>query len=281
LALLVIGLFEKTVFADHFLAPIVERVYDQTYHPTTLAAWIGTLSFSAQIFCDFAGYSTCAIGVALCLGFSLPDNFRFPYSAIGFSDFWRRWHISLSSWLRDYLYIPLGGNRFGPTRTHVNLIVTMLLGGLWHGASWTFVVWGGLHGLYLVAERHLKELPTAKLTFWRSIPGRVLLTGVTFFLVNIAWVFFRAKTFEGAFIMLSAMFGQVRSQPTNLPVTDVAWSTLIVGVVVLTHWTMRDTTVESAVQKLPAWLVALAIGVMISAIFLSTGEDRAFIYFQF
>ena len=108
---------------------------------------MGTLAFSGQIFCDFAGYSTTAIGAAMCLGFAMPDNFRFPYAAIGFSDFWRRWHITLSSWLRDYLYIPLGGNRHGEARTYFALMATMLLGGLWHGASWTFVVWGGLHGI--------------------------------------------------------------------------------------------------------------------------------------
>ena len=123
-----------------------------------LDAWLGVLAFSGQIFFDFAGYSTAAIGGALCFGFSLPDNFRRPYAAIGFSDFWQRWHISLSSWLRDYLYIPLGGNRKGSVRTIVNLMATMLLGGLWHGASWTFVVWGGLHGIYLVVERELKRM---------------------------------------------------------------------------------------------------------------------------
>ena len=121
-----------------------------------LDAWIATLAFSGQIFCDFAGYSTTAIGVAMCLGFAMPDNFRFPYAAVGFSDFWRRWHITLSSWLRDYLYIPLGGNRHGPARTYTALMGTMLLGGLWHGAAWTFVVWGGLHGLYLAVERWLQ-----------------------------------------------------------------------------------------------------------------------------
>jgi alginate O-acetyltransferase complex protein AlgI len=139
LMLITLGLFEKVVLADGFLAPAVEGVYGMPTAPGALDAWIATLAFSGQIFCDFAGYSLIAIGTALCLGFHLPDNFRFPYAAIGFSDFWRRWHISLSTWLRDYLYIPLGGNRHGPTRTVGALMGTMLLGGLWHGASWTFV----------------------------------------------------------------------------------------------------------------------------------------------
>ncbi len=106
---------------------------------------------------DFAGYSSCAIGVALCLGFTLPDNFRYPYAAVGFSDFWRRWHISLSSWLRDYLYIPLGGNRIGQRRTTINLALTMLLGGLWHGAAWTFVIWGTFHGMLIVVTHALSK----------------------------------------------------------------------------------------------------------------------------
>jgi len=146
LSLLVIGLFEKVVIADGFLAPIVEAVYDSPLKPNFISAWGATVAFAGQIFCDFAGYSTCAIGVAMCLGFSLPDNFRFPYAAVGFSDFWRRWHISLSTWLRDNLYIPLGGNLGGQVRTYANLMITMLIGGLWHGASWTFVVWGGFTG---------------------------------------------------------------------------------------------------------------------------------------
>ena len=155
-------------------------------------AWLGTLAFSGQIFCDFAGYSTTAIGAALALGFSLPDNFRFPYAAIGFSDFWRRWHISLSTWLRDYLYIPLGGNRKGNLRTYANLLTTMLLGGLWHGASWTFVVWGGLHGLYLAAERWLKARFGGG-TLWGTLGGKIFLAVLTYLLVNITWVFFRAR----------------------------------------------------------------------------------------
>ena len=158
LALLTLGLFQKVVLADGFLAPVVEAVYDaHDKVPGILDSWVATLAFAGQIFCDFAGYSTSAIGIALCLGFAMPDNFRFPYGAVGFSDFWRRWHITLSSWLRDYLYIPLGGNRRGQGRTYMALMGTMLLGGLWHGANWTFVVWGGLHGLYLSAERWLRS----------------------------------------------------------------------------------------------------------------------------
>jgi alginate O-acetyltransferase complex protein AlgI len=154
---LVIGLFQKVILADTLMAPVADKVYSQAGVAGFIDAWIGTLAFSAQIFFDFSGYSNCAIGAALCLGFVLPDNFRFPYAAAGFSEFWRRWHISLSTWLRDYLYISLGGNRKGRGRTLINVMVTMLLGGLWHGASWRFIFWGGLHGIYLVIERGLRK----------------------------------------------------------------------------------------------------------------------------
>ena len=155
--LLTIGLFQKVVLADTLLADTSDEIFSSKAILNTLDAWTGTLAFSGQIFFDFAGYSTCAIGIALMLGIVLPDNFRYPYASIGFSELWKRWHISLSSWLRDYLYIPLGGNRYGITRMYIALMLTMLLGGLWHGAAWTFVVWGALHGIYLVVERLLKN----------------------------------------------------------------------------------------------------------------------------
>src|SRR6476646_2276324 len=157
LLLLTLRLFMKVVMADSMLASTANAVFNAPNALPTLDAWMGVLAFSGQIFFDFAGYSTCAIGVALCLGFVLPENFLYPYAAVGFSDFWRRWHITLSAWLRDYLYIPIGGNRKGKLRTYVNLMITMLLGGLWHGASWTFVAWGALHGTYLCVEKLIQD----------------------------------------------------------------------------------------------------------------------------
>ena len=146
LFLITLGLFMKVVLADSMLSATANTIFGSEGKLPALDAWMGVLAFSGQIFFDFAGYSTCAIGVAMTLGFLLPQNFFYPYAAIGFSDFWRRWHITLSAWLRDYLYVPLGGNRNGKVKTYINLMITMLLGGLWHGANWTFVVWGGLHG---------------------------------------------------------------------------------------------------------------------------------------
>jgi alginate O-acetyltransferase complex protein AlgI len=264
--------------ADSFLSAAAERVYDSDALPGAIDAWMSTLAFSGQIFCDFAGYSTTAIGAALCLGFAMPDNFRFPYAAVGFSDFWRRWHITLSTWLRDYLYIPLGGNRFGTVRTYFALMTTMLLGGLWHGASWTFVVWGGLHGLYLAGERVLRG------RFGDYRPGPWALVGLgllTWTLVNITWVFFRAHNFGRAWQMLGGMFG---AHGDATPILDIG-QLVIVGTVMLgilvTHWTMRARTLESAIERAPALAVAGLWGVMGFAIVAAQGSGNAFIYFQF
>ena len=275
LALLVLGLFEKVVIADGFLAPVVDRVYGADLAGTA-DAWIGTLAFAGQIACDFAGYSTCAIGVALCLGFALPENFRYPYAAIGFSDFWRRWHISLSTWLRDYVYVPLGGNRAGPSRTQVNLLITMLVGGLWHGAAWTFVAWGALHGAYLAIERGLRRVMPAS-PLWDRGLVRVLLGTLTFAAVCFAWVCFRADSFARAWALATAMLGANRAawHPDLLPaVIPVA---LLVGV----HALMRDRELERVVERTPWVVTAGALAAMTLALALFNGPDRAFIYFQF
>jgi alginate O-acetyltransferase complex protein AlgI len=275
IALLVLGLFQKIVVADGLLAPAVDAMYGATTQSTT-GAWAGTIAFAGQIFCDFSGYSTCAIGVALCLGFSLPDNFRFPYAAVGFSDFWRRWHVSLSSWLRDYVYIPLGGNRLGVIRTHANLVVTMLVGGLWHGASWTFVAWGGLHGLYLVVERVLVRVVPAW-RIWRAPIVRFVLALVTFALVCIAWVFFRAETFDQAFTICRAMFGSASGSTNGFALFAI----VPVAIILLVHWAMRDTTLEAVVER-TSWPVRTALlSTMLLSILLFPGVERAFIYFQF
>jgi alginate O-acetyltransferase complex protein AlgI len=277
LALLALGLFEKVVIADGVLAPVVDRVYaPELVHVTSADAWAGTLAFAGQIFCDFAGYSTAAIGVSLCLGFALPDNFRFPYGAIGFSDFWRRWHITLSTWLRDYLYIPLGGNRKGPTRTHVNLMLTMLIGGLWHGASWTFVVWGGLHGLYLVGERVARSVVPAS-PLWETRFARAFLMLLTFTLVCFAWVFFRATSFTQAFEIVRAMLGDGH----GVTQTPNAWPIVPVIALVIAHAALRNTTIEAVTERAPLSLRAAVLTALVLSLFLFPGFDRAFIYFQF
>jgi len=278
LALIVIGLFEKVVLADGLLAGPSDDVFGAGKPLPPLDAWAGLLAFSGQIFFDFAGYSTIAIGTALCLGFHLPNNFRYPYGAIGFSDFWRRWHISLSSWLRDYLYVPLGGNRLGPSRTYVNLMVTMLLGGLWHGASWTFVVWGGLHGLYLAAERSLRQ----RFSTWSpGLAARVALALLTYALINLTWVFFRAEDFPSAWLMLASLVGVHAGAAALLNTIHLVEVGIVISALVTTHYLMRERTLESVVARLPAWLVGVALAAMLFLLAVTQGGGNAFIYFQF
>jgi len=278
--LIVLGLFEKVVVADAGLSNVADRVFAVTDRIGFLDAWLGTLAFSGQIFCDFAGYSTIAVGVALCLGFALPDNFRMPYAAIGFSDFWRRWHISLSTWLRDYLYIPLGGNRGTELRTYVNLMLTMLLGGLWHGANWTFVVWGGLHGLYLAGERWIRE-KTGVVGDPVGPWNRLALALVTYFLVNLTWVFFRAHDFGGAARMLAGMFGFSGDAPAVLPTIYMIKAAVIVSGIVTVQWLMRKRDLEDVVTRTPWWVTGLVAAAMLFAVIIAQGSGEAFIYFQF
>ena len=279
LALMAIGLFEKVVLADAVMAPVADTVYGAVGKAGFTDAWIGTLAFSSQIFFDFAGYSTCAIGAALCLGFVLKDNFRYPYAAIGFSDFWQRWHISLSTWLRDYLYVPLGGNRHGNRKTTRNLMLTMLLGGLWHGAAWRFVAWGGLHGSYLIAERSARRR-------WSTVPwfattgARVLLAMGTFLLVCVTWVFFRASTLRDAVRLLKTM---AVGAPDEL-VLGASSAIAVVGITALlvaAHWWMRDSSLEARWQSMPWWGRSVVLATLLLSLALVPGDDRAFIYFQF
>src|SRR3954467_8051783 len=207
LAMFAAGLFKKVVIADNlaqFVTPVFAHL-DAGGGVSTQWAWLSTLAYTFQIYFDFSGCSDMALGRALMFGIRLPVNFRSPYKATSIIEFWRRWHITLSRFLRDYLYIPLGGNRLGGQRRYANLMVTMLLGGLWHGAGWNFCIWGGLHGLYLCVNHLWRG--------WHGEPKRAGLIAkaagwiITFFAVVIAWVFFRAKTAAGAWQMVGSLFG--------------------------------------------------------------------------
>ena len=301
LLLLSLGLFMKVVLADAMLSATADAVFGTHRNLGPLDAWAGVLAFSGQIFFDFAGYSTAAIGVALCLGFVLPQNFLYPYAAIGFSDFWRRWHITLSAWLRDYLYIPLGGNRNGRFKTYINIMITMLIGGLWHGANWTFVAWGGLHGVYLWVEKAIKDsrtkskgaepfdattpsiviaaiMPNA-INRSRSFgPVRALLT---FLLICLTWVFFRSGTFSEAWQLLMGMFGRVQSGPPLLTTIAIIKVFVIIALMLVFHWRMRNTNVITAASKLPWWVVSIGWAGMLILIVLSQQTGKSFIYFQF
>lgn len=214
LLLLTVGLCKKVLWADS-LAPYATGIFDAVGSgggapvlPTVYEAWAGALAYTLQIYFDFSGYTDMALGVALMFNVRLPANFNSPYQATSIIEFWRRWHITLSSFLRDYLYIPLGGNRFGPWRRHVNLMATMLLGGLWHGAGWTFVVWGGLHGAFLVLNHLWRGWVEKGWVVWPSGWCTRALGGfVTFLAVVTAWVFFRAEGLDQAWVMIKAMYG--------------------------------------------------------------------------
>jgi alginate O-acetyltransferase complex protein AlgI len=273
-------MFEKIVLADTLLAGSADAVFGYPGHLQSLDAWTGVLAFSGQIFFDFAGYSTCAIGAALCLGFHLKDNFRFPYAALGFSDFWRRWHISLSTFLRDFLYIPLGGNRRGPARAAINLVIVMFIGGLWHGAAWTFVVWGLIHGVFLMIERIAKAV-TGDVVFSHTLVRRLMLGLGTYAVVCFAWVFFRASTFGGAAKIIQSMVGGSNHGDAILNSRDILQVAVVIAALLLVHWTMRDTDLETTVTRMPRAVVATLWTLMLSAIILTQGSGNAFIYFQF
>ncbi|MEI6265368.1 MAG: MBOAT family O-acyltransferase [Sphingobacteriia bacterium] len=279
LFLLSLGLFMKVVLADSMLSVAANAVFNSNQPLASLDAWMGVLAFSGQIFFDFAGYSTCAIGVAACLGFALPQNFLYPYAAIGFSDFWRRWHITLSAWLRDYLYIPLGGNRNGKFKTYRNLMITMLLGGLWHGANWTFVAWGGLHGFYLWVEKAI--LDARKETSKPSFVPKFLLAMATFFLVNVTWVFFRAGTFAQAGSILQSMFGMMPKGNAVLTTLAIWKVGVIVVGMVIAQWLMRNRLVLDVIPKLSWWAFGSIWAFMLLLLIWSQESGSSFIYFQF
>ena len=255
---------------------MADAVYAVKIPLSAADAWTGTLAFTWQILFDFAGYSTIAIGVAMLFGFALPRNFHWPYAASGFSEFWRRWHISLSSWLRDYLYIPLGGNRGSKFAIYRNLALTMLLGGLWHGAAWTFVFWGGLHGVFLIAERLVRQY-SPKID---KLIEKGWAIPLTFPLVCLTWVFFRAGSFSQAGSILSSMFG-VQAGSRVLTNADIATMVLITSVGFGVSILFRRLTMEQVWSRVPRPLAAIMILAMTLLVFLSPGDNRAFIYFRF
>ena len=265
------GLAMKVFIAD-LVASYVNIIYgDPALHGFD-TGWTATYGFAVQIFCDFAGYTLMAQGSALMLGYTLPENFNAPYFAINISDFWRRWHMSLSRWLRDYLYIPLGGSRCSRLMTYRNLFLTMGLGGLWHGASWNFVVWGLLHGMYLSAHKFGDYF---KLN--RFIPP-ILAWFVTFHVVCIAWVFFRAETFQDAGSLLSAMFNPA----LMLGLSSWGKMTLALSVgFLLVHLLLRQlkdivkNPLLLDISRGVAYFVMIYLGLTVSA------PQQEFIYFQF
>jgi len=272
----VLGLSAKVTLADGMLADFVSEVFAAPGKAAIGEIWAAVFAFSSQIYLDFCGYSMCALGLAQCFGFKFLDNFRYPYAASGFSDFWRRWHISLSTWLRDYLYIPLGGNR-GKWLTYRNLMLTMLIGGLWHGASWMFVLWGGLHGIYLIVERWLRPSERPVSTSRLSAFTKMLLT---YIVVTLTWIPFRASNGSDALDMAKGLFFSGNFEPR---LSDSAILALIVTALVLgCNITLRDQPLRHVIEAMNVWMQGALILVCLLGMFLmSANNARMFIYFQF
>jgi alginate O-acetyltransferase complex protein AlgI len=240
-------------------------------------AWFGLFGYAFQIYFDFSGYSDMAVGLALMMGFVLIQNFDSPYRAESITDFWRRWHISLSTWLRDYLYIPLGGNRKGPVRTYVNLMVVMLLGGLWHGASWNFVLWGALHGGMLAAER-----AAGKSGLYGRMP-RVVRVGLTFVVVCLGWVFFRAETLGNSLDYLASLFGAADVSGASDAVTGILYTPyhlVLFAAAAVVVWGMPTTWAFTERLSLPRAASALAL-LGLAVVLMWTQTTNPFLYFQF
>jgi alginate O-acetyltransferase complex protein AlgI len=275
------GLFKKLAIADR-MALYVDPVFADPDRFGSAAVWIAVVAYAVQIYCDFSGYTDMAIGSAHLLGYKLAKNFNMPYLAPNISEFWRRWHISLSSWLRDYLFIPLGGSRGTTWQTNRNLLITMALGGLWHGSSWTFVAWGVMHGALLVVHRAFQTV--SKRVGWterlvRTMPGTAASVILTFLCVSIGWVFFRATTFAAAATLLHRMFVHHHGDAVPLQNSGL-WYTL--AVIAFCHALAQSGIWKKVAIRLPGPVLGFGYATILSfSLLLAPDAGKAFIYFQF
>lgn len=290
LLLIFTGLVKKGVIADYISINFVDRVFDNPALYSGLENLLALYGYSLQVYCDFSGYSDIAIGLATMMGFELQANFNSPYRATSLGDFWHRWHISLSTWLRDYLYFPLGGSRKGKVRTYVNLMVTMVLGGLWHGASWNFVLWGALNGVGLSIDRFVHNI------FWprsgnknsplRQTPLLLKVLGVifTFNFITFTRIFFRSRTFADALAMIERIFTNLNPRLFFIWLQEYQVVAALIAAGYLLHWLPRKfkTGFEGFLQKSPVPVQALILAVVIWVVFQFRSADiQPFIYFQF
>ena len=285
ITIMAFGFLKKMFFADN-ISPLVNSIFANPIGSSSFEIWLGTIAFGIQIYGDFSGYSDIAIGAALILGFKIPKNFNKPYFAISPSDFWRRWHISLSSWLKDYLYIPLGGNKRRSGRTYFNLLTVMFLGGLWHGASWNFVIWGLLHGLYLVIHKLIKnKFPKiANSIFFRTKTGKIFSILITQYFVFLAWIPFRVHDTDGMiysiskYILFDFQFGEISEVlfEHKIPIM------FLLGFIILHFISYRKSNLLEIVSKLNLkyWTILLTI-ILSLIIFFYDGNPEDFIYFRF
>ena len=289
LLMITLGLVKKLAIGDYLGLNLVDRVFDSPLSYSALECYVALVAYAIQIYCDFSGYTDIAIGSAALLGVRFPRNFDSPYQAHNVVDFWRRWHISLSTWLRDYLYIPLGGNRRGRVRTYVNLLLTMLLGGLWHGANLTFVVWGGLHGLLLAGTRAFQELrgpvgPGVAIVQstgerLRGSVWRVVSVLLTFHAVTFCWLFFRAKSLGDALTILERLATFSAFHPNLDPRLLAVLSVGLISHYVPDAWYQRAL---GGFARLPALAQAAVLMLLaLSVREMATLEAVPFVYFQF
>lgn len=290
------GLFKKVIIADR-LAILVNAVFNDPTDISGLSLIAATFFFAIQIYCDFSGYSDIAIGAAEVMGFKLMQNFKRPYYATSIAEFWQRWHISLSSWLRDYLYIPLGGNRVTVGRQYLNIAVVFLASGLWHGANWTFIIWGALHAGYLIAGLITQKLRTGVVEFLRltRIPRvhTTLQIGITFSLVSFGWIFFRARSLAEAFYIVGRAFAAIPDllrpaaiaaayRELNLNGFELALVMAAIGVMEIIHILQQSGSVRARLSRYPTWVQwSLAYGLIFTVYMLGIFDHVEFIYFQF
>ena len=287
------GLVKKSVVADR-LSVLVDYVFEKPESHNGFTLWVGAIFFTFQIYCDFSGYSDMAIGAARVMGFDLMINFKTPYFSKSISEFWKRWHISLSTWFKDYLYIPLGGNRVKSSRVYLNLLIVFLVSGLWHGANWTYVIWGAIHGFYLVFSLWTSEIRKKAVNRMKVLNSSLLNISLTIFLVVVAWVFFRAETPFKAYNYLRGMFlgwGDVARAIMNgnsffeyMGVTpkELWLSGLFIVLLYMVEWLNDNFPLLELFMKLPVpirWSLYYALIAII--IHFGVFEDRQFIYFQF
>lgn len=282
LFLFALGLFKKVVIADTF-AGWADQGFNADHALTAVQAWTASLSYTFQLYFDFSGYTDMALGAALLFNIRLPINFNAPYKALSIQDFWRRWHITLSRFLRDYVYIPLGGSRKGGFRTGTNLMATFVLGGIWHGAGWTFLFWGFLHGLAMVAHRawqpakrglRRRLLGSEERNF--GIMGTLLAWFATFQFINVTWVFFRAERWEDALRVLEGMASPL-ARLGEVPLFQAAGLVLAFALVLLP----KKSAHTLALELRPAWPYVAAIALIALAVFLRSGRSSSFLYFNF
>jgi alginate O-acetyltransferase complex protein AlgI len=289
LKLMLWGFFKKIVIADR-LSIIVDTIYNDPTEYTGLSLILATLFFAFQIYCDFSGYSDIAIGSSQVMGFRLMDNFKRPYFSRSISEFWKRWHISLSTWFKDYLYIPLGGNKTSIPRWYVNILIVFMVSGLWHGANWTFIAWGALHGFYLIVETTTNPLKKKIISFLglQKFPNLILTTEIcsTFILVNIGWIFFRANSIEDGFYVIGHLF-QNLSLDLNQGIAGISWVDLIIaftmiGFMEVVHLTQEHTGIRKMLKNEPLILRwSIYIFMILSLLLFGVFHNAQFIYFQF